>query len=177
MILTGYEIIKQMSYKNIIITPYNNNQLNPNSYDLRLHNELLVYTDTFLDFKKENRTETILIPESGFVIRPGTLYLGRTVEWTETYHMAPKIEGKSSVGRKGLSIHVTAGFGDIGFKGYWVLEISSIHPVIIYPNMKICQIQYSTIKGNYGAGYQGKYQNQDKILPCKSYLDEEKGDL
>ena len=49
----------------------------------------------------------------------------------------PKLEGRSSIGRLGLFIHVTAGYGDVGFKGYWTLEIVAVEPVRIYPNMEM----------------------------------------
>ena len=49
--------------KNIFIEPFNENQLNPNSYNLRLHNELLVYENHVLDMKQENKDERLIIPE------------------------------------------------------------------------------------------------------------------
>ena len=172
MILTGFEIKNRLA-TDIIITEFDKKRLNPNSYDLRLHDELMMYTDHCLDFKVNDKTETIKIPEEGLIIYPGILYLARTIEWTETYNLVPSIDGKSSVGRKGLCVHVTAGFGDIGFKGCWTLEMTCIHPVRIYPGMRICQIKYQTILGNYSKGYQGKYQCQGKIESSKSYEDEE----
>ena len=172
MILTGFEIKNRLA-TDIIITEFDKKRLNPNSYDLRLHDELMMYTDHCLDFKVNDKTETIKIPEEGLIIYPGILYLARTVEWTETYGLVPSIQGKSSIGRKGLSIHVTACFGDIGFRGYWTLGMTCVHPVRIYPGMRFCQIKYQTILGNYSRGYQGKYQCQDKIESSKSYEDEE----
>lgn len=68
--------------------------------------------------KKLNRTKTVIIPENGLVIEPGRLYLGSTLEYTKTDKFVPMLEGRSSVGRLGLYIHVTAGFGDVGFSGY-----------------------------------------------------------
>ena len=155
MILTGFEIKKRLT-TDIIIIEFDEKRLNPNSYDLRLHDELMMYTDHCLDFKVNDKTETIKIPEEGLIIYPGILYLARTIEWTETYNLVPSIDGKSSVGRKGLCVHVTC-----------------IHPVRIYPGMRICQIKYQTILGNYSKGYQGKYQCQGKIESSKSYEDEE----
>ena len=122
MILSGKEIKKRLN-KDIIIEPYNDKYLNPNSYNLRLHNELLVYTDDVLDMKKSNNVEKIIIPEEGLTLEPGKLYLGRTLEYTKTTKCVPMLEGRSSIGRLGLFIHVTAGFGDIGFSGFWTLEI------------------------------------------------------
>ena len=149
MILSGLEIKKQVENKNIIIEPFNEECINPNSYNLRLHNELLVYEDHVLDMKLPNKTKKIIIPEEGLILEPGKLYLGRTVEYTKTDKFVPMLEGRSSIGRLGLFIHVTAGFGDIGFSGFWTLEIHCIQPVKIYPGVEICQIYYHSIEGEY----------------------------
>ena len=110
MILSGREIAAQQG-KGIEIIPFSPDQVNPNSYNLKLHNELLVYDEDILDMKKENSHHLITIPEEGLVLQPGRLYLGRTVEYTRTHSFVPMLEGRSSVGRLGLFIHVTAGFG------------------------------------------------------------------
>ena len=141
MIISGLEI-KNMLNKEIFIEPFDDSRLNPNSYNLRLHNELLVYDSHVLDMKVKNETKTISIPPEGLVLEPGIVYLGRTVEYTKTLNHVPMLEGRSSIGRLGIYIHVTAGFGDVGFSGYWTLEISCIQPVRIYPNVEICQIFY-----------------------------------
>ena len=132
MIISGLEI-KNMLNKEIFIEPFDDSRLNPNSYNLRLHNELLVYDSHVLDMKVKNETKTISIPPEGLVLEPGIVYLGRTVEYTKTLNHVPMLEGRSSIGRLGIYIHVTAGFGDVGFSGYWTLEISCIQPVRIYP--------------------------------------------
>lgn len=171
MILSGLEIKKQVEAGRIHIDPYDEKRLNPNSYNLRLHNGLLVYTDDVLDMKKPLETKSIAIPEEGLVLEPGRLYLGRTHEHTETSYFVPMLEGRSSVGRLGLYIHVTAGFGDVGFSGYWTLEIQCVQPVKIYPLVEICQIYYHTIEGEY-TGYEGgKYQNNTGIQPSMIYRD------
>ena len=155
MILSGKEIENRIG-KDIIIDPYDRSQLNPNSYNLRLHNRLLSYTSTTLDMKINNPTREILIPPDGMVLQPGRLYLGRTVEYTETHGAVPMLEGRSSVGRLGLFIHVTAGFGDVGFKGYWTLEIFCVQPIVIYPDVQICQIYYHEIPEDYEEYTSGK---------------------
>jgi len=174
MILSGQEIKKQIENKRILIEPFDERFINPNSYNLRLHNELLVYTDDVLDMKKKLNTEMIIIPEDGLVLEPGRLYLGRTYERTSTDKYVPMLEGRSSVGRLGLYIHVTAGFGDVGFSGYWTLEIQCIQPVRIYPMVEICQIYYHTIDGEYSTYNSGKYQNNSGIQPSLFYKDFEK---
>lgn len=174
MILSGLEIKKQVAAGGISIDPFDEKRLNPNSYNLRLHNELLVYTDDILDMKKPLNTEKIIIPEEGLLIKPGKLYLGRTVEHTFTDRYVPMLEGRSSIGRLGLYIHVTAGFGDIGFSGYWTLEIQCIQPVRIYPMVEICQIYYHKIEGEFSEYNSGKYQNNTGIQPSLLYKDFEK---
>lgn len=170
MILSGVEIKKKLG-KEIIIEPYSDKQLNPNSYNLRLHNELLVYDTDLLDMKVANATKSIYIPKEGLVLEPHKLYLGRTVEYTTTDGYVPMLEGRSSVGRLGLFIHVTAGFGDVGFRGFWTLEIFCVQPIRIYPNVELCQIYYHTIEGAYDQYTSGKYQNNEGIQPSLLYKD------
>ncbi|MFA0815135.1 MAG: dCTP deaminase [Anaerofustis sp.] len=173
MILSGKEIEKNIG-TDIIIEPYDPKRINPNSYNLTLHNELLVYECEVLDMKKPNPTRSILIPDEGLELTPQTLYLGRTVEYTKTEKYVPMLEGRSSTGRLGLFIHVTAGFGDIGFAGYWTLEMFCVQPIIIYPYTEICQIYYHDIHGEYDLYRSGKYQNNTGIQPSLMYRDFEK---
>lgn len=170
MILSGLEIRKKLGNE-IIIEPFDEKYLNPNSYNLRLHHELLIYEDDVLDMRKYNNTKSLIIPEEGLVLEPGRLYLGRTVEYTRTENYVPMLEGRSSIGRLGLYVHVTAGFGDVGFSGYWTLEIQCIQPVRIYPNVEICQIYYHSIEGEYEKYCSGKYQNNTGIQPSLLYKD------
>lgn len=170
MILSGKEIQRHMG-KDIVIRPFDPKRLNPNSYNLSLHNELLVYETRLLDMKVPNPVKTLTIPESGLVLEPDKLYLGRTNEFTQTDRFVPMLEGRSSVGRLGLFIHVTAGFGDVGFAGYWTLEIFCVQPIRIYPNVEICQIYYHDIHGDYDLYQSGKYQNNTGIQPSLLYKD------
>lgn len=171
--LTGQQILQELN-RNIFIEPFEPTQLNPNSYNVRLADKLLVYDDAILDMKKKNSYHIITIPEEGLVIQPGILYLGRTLERTETLGLVPMLEGRSSVGRLGISIHATAGFGDIGFCGYWTLEISCIQPVRIYPGVEIGQVYYDTIEtpgGWYMTYKNGKYQNNTDVQPSMMWMD------
>lgn len=120
-----------------------------------------------LDPKKENETEEFTIPEEGHILLPGVLYLGETMEYTETYGFVPKIDGRSTTGRLGIIVHITAGFGDNGFKGKWTLEITVTHPVIVYPGMEIGQLYYESIEGDSSILYNGKYQNQQGVQAAK----------
>jgi dCTP deaminase len=196
MILTSDEILKNIKSGHVVLEPFTIEQLNPNSYDLRLSNKLLVQTRNefvmqgqqdfvlndchckpisqyfyYIDSMKPNATVEIIIPEDGYILVPGVLYLGCTVEYTETHDFVPTIEGKSSIGRLGIDIHKTAGFGDLGFCGQWTLEITVVQPVKIYPNMKIAQIIYNSVLGDVTKTYQGKYQNQKGVMASEAYKD------
>ncbi len=164
MILSGQQIRAQLG-TNIVIDPFDEARLNPNSYNLTLHNEVMVYEEVELDMRKPNRVRRVEIPPDGLVVKPGQLFLGRTVERTETRNFVPMIEGRSSIGRLGLFVHVTAGFGDVGFRGYWTLEMFAVQPVRIYPGVPICQIIYHDIRGPFTEYNSDKYQDNTDIQP------------
>lgn len=175
MILSGREIEANLG-SGIVIEPFRKEQLNPNSYNLRLHDQVRVYTDSPLDMRVENRSEERVIPEEGLLLEPNRLYLGRTVEYTETDRFVPMLEGRSSIGRLGLFVHITAGFGDVGFHGYWTLEMFCVQPIRIYAGVEICQIFYHSIEGEYELYSTGKYQNNTGIQHSMLFKDFEKGD-
>ncbi len=164
MILSGHEIHAQLG-KSLVIEPFDESKLNPNSYNLSLHDELLVYEEVVLDMRKANRSRRVRIPPEGLVLNPNRLYLGRTVERTETRNLVPMIEGRSSIGRLGLFVHVTAGFGDVGFCGYWTLEMFAVQPIRIYAGVSICQIIYHDIRGDFTEYASNKYQHNRDIQP------------
>lgn len=168
MILSGNEIVKNLG-NNIIIDPFVKENVNPNSYNLRLHNELMIYEDEILDASKKNKTKSILIPEEGYVLQPGQLYLARSMEYTETHGLVPILQGRSSIGRLGVTVHITAGFGDVGFCGYWTMQLTCIKPIRIYSGMKICQIYYQTILGDFEEYDSKKYQNNSSIQASRLY--------
>ena len=168
MILSGNEIKQQLG-GNIIIEPFDDVNLNPNSYNLSLHNELLVYEEVVLDMRKSNRVTRVDIPAEGLVLTPNQRYLGRTIERTETHNLVPMIEGRSSIGRLGLFVHVTAGFGDVGFCGYWTLEMFAVQPVKIYPGVSICQLFFHQIAGDITEYSSEKYQHNRDIQPSMLY--------
>lgn len=174
MILSGTAIHEQLG-KNIFIDPFDEKRLNPNSYNLRLHNELLVYENQVLDMRTPNPVQRLTIPEEGLLLEPGKLYLGRTVERTRSETFAPKLEGRSSIGRLGIFIHITAGLGHVGANGFWTLEISCVQPVRVYPFVEFCQIYFFEIKGAFKKYESGKYHNNEGIQPSLLYKEFENG--
>lgn len=183
MFLTKSCIHNAVNLGDITIEPFNPNHLSPNSYDVTLHNTLLVYKNFPLDMKLEAETESILIPEEGLVLEPNVLYIGSTNETATSHKYVPMFEGRSSIGRLGINTHITAGFGDIGWgytkdnngvlhchKPTWTLEIAVIHPVRIYPNVRIGQVYFVEPKGEVTL-YSGKYSKQIGPQSSLSHLD------
>lgn len=168
MILTYKDIEDHMATGSIVVTPFNPEALGTNSYDVHLARTLLTYTEgadpILLDCKKQPKTYEYTITDAGFVLRPGKLYLACTQEYTETHQHIPFLEGKSSLGRLGLNIHVTAGKGDVGFCGHWTMEMTVVHPLRIYAGMPIGQLIYHSISSlpeiDYAAKASQKYAAQ-----------------
>ena len=173
MILTDKEILSQIAAGNILIEPFNRDFLGTNSYDVHLGKYLATYQDEVIDARKHNQIDIFEIPDEGFVLQPNTLYLGVTLEYTESHAHVPFLEGKSSVGRLGIDIHATAGKGDVGFCNTWTLEISVTQQVKIYFGMPIGQLIYFEVKGEienlYNKKSSAKY-NGRTVKPVESMM-------
>jgi len=169
MILSGTEIKAQLG-KGIHISPFNPEQLNPNSYNVRLHKDLLVYNEAELDMRKENQATPLEIPPQGLVLQPHKLYLARTVEHFESPGFVPMIEGRSSVARLGLNVHVSAGLGHIGAQGFWTLELFCVQPLRVYANVEIAQVYWLPLQGqSTQQAYNGKYHKNKGVQPSMLY--------
>lgn len=156
MILSDTKIRTALHDGRIVIRPFRAECLGTNSYDVHLGPYLSVYRSAALDAARPNPVEEFRIPDEGFVLIPGQLYLGVTEEYTETHGYVPFLEGKSSVGRLGIDIHSTAGKGDEGFANYWTLEMSVKIPVRIYAGMPVGQLIYFEISGPVERSYSAK---------------------
>ena len=173
MILSDKKILEEMKKGNIVIDPFNREKLGTNSYDVHLGKWLAVYEDKILDAKTHNKIKTFEIPDQGYILQPGILYLGVTLEYTETRNFVPFLEGKSSIGRLGIDIHATAGKGDAGFCNSWTLEISVKMPVRVYKGMPIGQLIYFEMDGEIEIPYDKKPNakyNQRTEYPVESMM-------
>lgn len=168
MILSGEEIRRRHGSE-IVIDPFDPQRINPNSYNLSLHDELLVYEEVVLDAAAPNRYTRRSIPAEGLTLHPGQLYLGRTCERTETPRLVPRIQGRSSLARLGLLICPGGSLGSVGYCGTWTLEMFVIQPVKIYPFMQVCQIYFHELLGEIGEHADGKYHNSSDIQPSQMY--------
>lgn len=204
-VLTGPEIEHQHECGNIIIDPFNKDQINPASYDLALGNKVAVYKDwvhvphlaayrnthedglaptlnaiakergrplvgldKIVDSKQAQEVyEFEIDPERGWLLKPGIGYLMHTAERVRTDKYVPVLDGKSSIGRLFIAVHVTAGYGDTGFDGQYTLEVVATHPVVVYPGMRFCQIRFHTVVGAV-LPYSGNYTGDASMGPVPS---------
>jgi dCTP deaminase len=170
MILTGPEIAQAAHDGRLTIAPFEPDQVNPNSYNVRLGPTLLTYTADVIDAHRPNPTKAIEIAEGGYVLQPGELYLGHTLERVGSDTFVPLLFGRSSVGRLGLFVEITAPIGDIGFHGQWTLMLSPIRPLKVYAGMKIGQIMFFVSTGDIDL-YRGKYQAAAGPQPSRYWRD------
>ncbi|MER5553523.1 PEP/pyruvate-binding domain-containing protein [Streptomyces sp. NPDC002793] len=157
MILTGSEIERERTNGRITIEPFTPEQVNPNSYNFRLGKTLRTYRGTSLDARRTNDFEEIVIPDDGYVLEPGRLYLAHTIEVLGSEHYAPTFAARSSVARLGLFINLSASLGDIGYTGQWTLQLYTMNRVRVYPGINIGQMMWWRPQGEIVL-YDGKYQ-------------------
>lgn len=187
MILTGPKIEECLKEGSIVIDPIGDNLIGPNSVDLRLHAEMKVYESipqrgkgkpgarpllpsvfNPLDTKADNPTRNITAPHEGCVLKPGILYIGRTIETIGSDVFVPMVEGRSSCGRLGLQVHMTAGFCDTGFRGTITLEMTVVHPLRVYPGLPIAQVFFLRPEGEIRL-YKGRYQGHTEATASRMH--------
>jgi dCTP deaminase len=142
MVIADKKIKKAVKKGDIVIEPYDEARIGTNSYDVTLGPVLAIYTDKILDVKRPPNVKYFDIPDDGFVLQPNELYLGSINEYIESPKYLPWIDGRSSAARLGIGIHITAGRGDVGYKGYFTLEITAIKPIRIYKDIRIGQLTF-----------------------------------
>ena len=154
MILTGPEIQRSWTAGEISIDPFNPLHLNPNSYNFHLASRLVRVSR----HDGQETTSTIVLPKEGFVIEPGSLYLGATHERIGSSEYSMTLLGRSSIGRLGIFLNSTADLGHLGSDSNWTLEISVVQAVRIFPLMRIGQVAFWTVEG-HRLSYSGRYHN------------------
>lgn len=170
MILTGNEITKRVEMGDIVIDPFIKENVNPNSYNFRLHHDLLVYDQEVIDPMRQAQTRTLQIPPEGLVLEPQRLYLASTVEKMGSEHFVPTYAARSSVARLGMFINLSAPLGDIGFIGRWTIQLYCLHRVRVFAGMNIGQMMFWHVRGDIKL-YQGKYKGADKAIASLIFKD------
>jgi len=158
-----------------MIHPFNEDQVEPASYDVRLGRDFKIFQrdDTaIIDMRNPaDITKDVHVPAGGyFLMHPGEFALGRTIEMVNMPdNLVGRIEGKSSVGRLGLMIHITAGYIDPGFSGTVTLELFCVHPlpVMLWPMDLIAQISFHEMRSPARKPYRGRYQGAISVEASK----------
>ena len=160
MILSDRTIRKKLLNGEIKVNPLPIDEcIQPNSIDLTLDDIFLTSND-------------VEIKTNQYMIKPHEFLLGQTVERIELpADICAKVDGKSSFGRKGLLVHVTAGFIDSGFKGNITLEMYNLsqRPILLNAYDKIAQIIFEVVDKDVERLYGDKelgshYQGQNKPM-------------
>jgi len=157
MILSGPKIDEEVNNGNITIFPFCEYLLNPNSYNYRLDKTVLVPQDSIIDPKEAMKYTTVEIPEEGYILRPDKFYLANTLEIIGSKKYTTTLIGRSSIGRLGLFLQITADLGHIGTSHKWTLELHCVQPLVIYFNMKIGQVAFWENDGKIKNLYSGEY--------------------
>ncbi len=156
--LTAAEIRERHQLGNIQINPYDEEQLQPNSYDLTLAPTVLRVKDQILDFKRTPHVESIEHDGRGrIMLLGGDCYLATHNEYVAAPDLIMCIHGRSTVARYFVQVHQVAGFGDIGYWGYWTLELRAAMDTIVYVGMRIAQVSFHVPFGPIQDQYEGRY--------------------
>jgi|SRR3989344_1249109 len=147
MILTGSQIIEEVCNGSICLDPFEESSVNPNSYNYRLGRVLMEITYDVSDIKAFPIQNKLTIPDKGYLLQPNKLYLGVTYETIGSSNYVPSLIGRSSLGRLGLFLQITADLGHIGTCHKWTLELTVVQPLKVYPKMKIGQVSFWVPEG------------------------------
>lgn len=136
------------------------------SIDVRLSPHMMVCVSDSIDTKGVEKVKWKELHTFPFTLLPGELYLASTQEkLILPADLAAQVSGKSTIGRLGLNVHITAGWIDPGFHGTITLEIATIKPIVVYPDMRIGQLIFYRLPKKSTMPYKGHYQDRQEGLP------------
>lgn len=165
MILTDRDLLLNLRQGVFSVYPISPDEdIQPASIDLRLDDTL-----------KTVDGEEIPIPAEGYSLKPNEFILGSTLQSVYIPStLVGIVNGKSSLGRLGVMIHVTAGYIDPGFIGNITLELYNVSnkPFLLKEGMKICQLILETVSSEcarpYGShGLNSHYQNSKGVVESR----------
>lgn len=168
MILTGEAIRSQRALGAITIKPFSSANLNPNSYNFHLGVKVIAIRS---NLEPERAHERLTIPPYGLVLQPRVLYLAHTLETIGSGTYAMTLLGRSSLGRLGLFLNITADLGHVGTASQWTLELSVVQPLRVYPFMRVGQIAFWETDG-VKVGYTGRYLEQFGPVLCQDSFEQ-----
>lgn len=165
--LPDNEILREIEVGLFKVEPFDPSLVQPASIDLRLYNQFLTFdADSPHDVIDPARRQLGLVgletrdDLTPMLVQPGQFMLASTFEKvTLPADLAGRVEGKSSLGRLGLMVHITAGFIDPGFVGRITLELSNVapKPIALWPGMLIAQLCLMRMTGKASVPYGSRY--------------------
>ena len=156
MILTGPAIKSAVRRGDAFLDPFDEADLNPNSYNYHLADSLLVLGVGGTPVRE------VWLSKRGYVLKPGKVYLGATLERIGSDRYVTLLLGRSSIGRLGIFLNVTADLGHLGSCSHWTLELTTVQPVRVYPGMKIGQVAFWLTDDKSSHRYCGRYHRDSR---------------
>lgn len=177
MILSDNTLKAMIKSGELVVSPIDEQSIQPASIDCRLGNHFLIVEQNQMDIitldseikYREIESDTITIP-------PHTFLLATTQEYIELPdNLTSFVEGRSSIGRIGLFIQ-NAGWVDPGFKGRITLELynASSLPIKLEAGKRICQLVFCKMDQKADTPYNGKYQGQHKTVGSRVFQDKDR---
>jgi dCTP deaminase len=179
MVLSDIEIRAEINAKRLIFDPAigDEDRIGSSSVDLLLHEELLILPERvrgvsidpsddeihIMDILTRHGETKTLSQNDYHTMDPNRLVIGKTLEVVKLpLHLAARIEGKSSLARLGLSVHITAPTVMAGFSGRLYLEMNNVgpFPIQLKAGMKIAQLILEHVGLPALESYSGQFQRQ-----------------
>ncbi|MBV6751324.1 dCTP deaminase [Pseudomonas chlororaphis] len=169
MIITGAQIKHLKNIGHIVIDPYDEQYVEPNSYGFHLGDTLLEYVES-VDARNSPVAKTVIIPETGYILHPKRFYLGHTLEKIGGVTVASELYANHSTAALGIWVQTSAPLGHVGAVINWTLEICVAQKVRIYPRMRLGKICFWQNKGEI-APYSGRYTDSHSVIASRSFMD------
>lgn len=163
MILTGNAIVEAVNCGDIVIDPFNVESVNPNSYNYKLGPDIYVVEPLP---GGGGRRVKLRAKDGRILLKKGALHLGHTYEKIGSRKYVTSLIGRSSVGRLGIFVQVSANLGHMGAIHRWTLEIVTALDVYVYPGQTFGQVSFWSCVGQ-SLPYQGWFGQHDEPMPSK----------
>jgi len=166
MIIAHDQLLEDVENGRIHCKPFRREMVGTNSIDVSLGRNIKIVCNNARDYIEptiDQVTEDFEMPNIGMILEPGVRYLAHTEEEIGSDFYVPIYEGRSSIARMFLWSHISAGFGEVGFKRQWTLELACVGRIRIFPGMRIGQVFFSTVSSNaklYGRDIPAHYADQ-----------------
>lgn len=164
VILTGSEIVAEVRAGRILIDPFDPQQVNPNSYNYRLGTELFEVRSISLGGGFEFCKNPVVLVNGRWCLERGKFYLATTRELIGSETYVTSLIGRSSIGRLGLFVQVSANIGHQGVYHKWTLELRPSISIYLYPGQILGQVSFWSVEGDRML-YKGVYGFSNEALP------------